>query len=138
MLNTPLTLLLVLGSSAGRYQWPSWGGPNGNFIVGARGLTATFADSPPRRLWERPLGDGYSSIVTDGARLYSMYRRGNEEVVIAVDPATGHTKWEYAYVAGFQTGMVMENGPGPHATPLVLGNHLYTIGVLGTMYSFDR
>jgi outer membrane protein assembly factor BamB len=138
MLNTLFTLLMVLGSSAGRYQWPSWGGPNGNFTVSAKGLTATFADSPPKRLWERPLGDGYSSIVTDGARLYTMYRRGNEEVVIAVDSATGLTKWEYAYDASFQPGMVMENGPGPHATPLVLGTKVYTIGVLGTMHSFDR
>jgi len=34
--------------------------------------------------------------------------------------------------------MVMENGPGPHATPLVFGDYLYTIGVLGRMHAFDR
>jgi outer membrane protein assembly factor BamB len=107
-------------------------------VVAGQGLPATFADSPPKHLWERPLGDGYSTIVTDGARLYTMYRRERQEVVVAVDPATGATQWEYAYDATFQPGMVMENGPGPHATPLVLGDYLYTVGVLGTMHAFDR
>jgi outer membrane protein assembly factor BamB len=106
--------------------------------VSGKGLPKAFADRPPKRLWQRNLGDGFSGIVTDGARLYTMYRRGGEEVVVAINPANGATRWEYAYEATFQPGMVMENGPGPHATPLVFGDYLYTIGVLGTMHAFHR
>lgn len=138
MLSAFLVLLLAGASGAATLDWPSWGGPNGNFAVDGQGLPRTFADGPPKQLWQRSLGDGYSSIVSDGALLYTMYRRGSEEVVVAIDPANGTTKWEYAYEAIFQPGMVMENGPGPHATPLVFGDYLYTIGVLGRMHALDR
>ena len=133
-------MLLVLAGAAGPSTpaWPAWGGPSGNFSVDGNGLPATFAAGAPKRLWQRNLGEGYSSIVTDGALLYTMYRRGHEEVVVAIDPVTGKTKWEYAYDAVFRPGMGMENGSGPHSTPLVLGNCVYTIGVLAKMHAFDK
>lgn len=139
MLNAFMALLLAFGSGDGAFDWPSWGGPNGNFVVDGRGLPASFAESAPKKLWQRRLGDdGYSCIVTDGSLLYTMYRRGRQEVVIAVDPADGATRWEYAYDAVFLQGMGMEHGGGPHSTPLILGNNVYTIGVLARMYAFDK
>ena len=143
MLNAIMALLLALASGAATPEWTSWGGPNANFTVDGTGLPASFAESIPKVLWQRSLGDGWSSIVTDGALLYTMYRRGDQEVVIALDPATGGTRWEYAYDAKFQPGMAMsgyhqEMGFGPHSTPLILNGYVYTIGVLGTMHAFDK
>jgi outer membrane protein assembly factor BamB len=138
MLRALMVLLLAGAASSSTPDWPSWGGPNGNFSVDGNGLPATFAAAAPKQLWQRKLGDGYSSIVTDGALLYTMYRRGNQEVVVAIDPASGATKWEYAYDATFRPGMGMENGSGPHATPLVFGNCVYTIGILAKMHAFDK
>jgi outer membrane protein assembly factor BamB len=137
MLSAFLVLLLTGASGCATPDWPSWGGPNGNFVVDGQGLPRTFADDPPKQLWQRSLGDGYSSIVSDGALLYTMYRRGGEEVVVAIDPANGSTKWEYAYDATFQPGMDMGEGPGPHATPLVFGDYVYTIGVLARMHALN-
>ena len=138
MLSALMVLLLAGATGSVTPDWPSWGGPNGDFSVDGKGLPATFATAAPKRLWQRNLGDGYSSIVTDGALLYTMYRRGHEEVVVAIDPAAGATQWEYAYDATFRPGMGMENGSGPHATPLVFGNCVYTIGILAKMYAFDK
>jgi len=115
------------------------GGPNGNFVVDGKGLPASFAENSPKRLWQRNLGDdGYSCIVADGKLLYTMYRRGNQEVVVAMNPADGATKWEYAYDATFLPKMGMEHGGGPHATPLIMGNSIYTIGVLAKMHAFGQ
>jgi outer membrane protein assembly factor BamB len=143
MLNAFIALLLAFASGAPTLDWSSWGGPNGNFAVDGQGLPASFGQGIPKVLWQRSLGDGFSSIVTDGALLYTMYRRGNEEVVVAIDPATGDTRWEYGYDATFQPGMVVagyhqEMGTGPYATPLIFDDHVYTIGVLGTMHAFDK
>jgi outer membrane protein assembly factor BamB len=91
-----------------------------------------------KQLWKRALGEGYSGIAADGAMLYTMYRTGNDEVVAALDAATGTTKWEYKYAAAFLPNMGMENGPGPHVTPLVLGDHVYTIGILARMHAFNK
>ena len=51
----------------------------------------------PTRLWSRPLGEGYSSILADGDLLFTMYRKDDDEVIIALDAATGATRWQYAY-----------------------------------------
>jgi len=140
MLSALMILLLTAAPGSPTSDWPSWGGPNGNFSVDGSGLPATFAAGPPKRLWQRNLGDGFAGIVTDGNLLYTMYRRGNDEVAVAIDPATGSTRWEYAYDATFPAAIVphMANGPGPHATPLIFGNSVYTIGALGRMHAFNK
>lgn len=81
---------------------------------------------------------GSSSMVVDGKRLYTMYRENDEEIVIALDAGTGKTAWEFRYPAAFLTGMNMKTGPGPHATPLVVDNRLYTVGVTGKLHCLDK
>jgi outer membrane protein assembly factor BamB len=139
MMTALVSLLLVASALPATPDWPAWGGPHGTFVVDAKGLPANFADNAPRRLWQRNLGDdGYSCIVTDGVLLYTMYRRANQEVVIAMNPADGSTKWEYAYDAIYRPNMGMEHGGGPHSTPLIMGNYIYTIGVLAKMNALDK
>jgi outer membrane protein assembly factor BamB len=89
-------------------------------------------------LWKRSLPFGSSSIAVDGARLFTMYRDGDNEVVLALDDATGKTVWEYRYPAPFLKGMNMNTGPGPHATPLVVGDRLFTAGVTGKFHCLDK
>ena len=43
------------------------------------------SDAQPRLLWTRQLGSGYSGIVARHDRLYTMYRRGKNEVVISLE-----------------------------------------------------
>lgn len=119
-------------------DWPQWGGPQRNFKVATTGLASSWPASGPRKLWSRPLGDGYSAIAAEGGRLYTMYHKGEQEVVIALDAATGKTLWEYAYAAPFWTEQDMSNGPGPHATPLVLGAYVFTTGVTGKLHCLDK
>ncbi len=119
-MKTPV-LGLVLGSLAfgAGLEWPQFGGPHRNFTADSTGLAASWPESGPKKLWSRPLGEGYSGIAVDGGSLYTMYRKGDEEVAIALDAATGKTLWEYAYKAP-GGGMALENGPGPHTTPLIV------------------
>jgi outer membrane protein assembly factor BamB len=118
-------------------DWPQYGGPRRNFMVDAK-VPSAWPASGPAKLWSRPLGEGYSEIVADGDRLYTMYRRGNDEVVVALDAKTGKTIWEQANPAPFRPGMGMENGGGPHATPLVMGDQLITVGILAYLQAFDK
>lgn len=124
--------------------WPQWGGPDRNFIVKASGLAESWPEGGPRRLWERPLGLGHSSIVSDGERLYTMYRPGKQisrrgpwesrERVIALDAATGKTLWEHEYES---EPMNFSFGAGPHATPLLAGNLLFTVGTNKQLHAFE-
>lgn len=123
--------------------WSRWGGPTGDFKVDVKGLASAWPESGPPELWDRELGDGYSAIVCDSERLYTMYRVEDEdknlhqEAVVALDPANGETLWEHRYDAPFEKGMSMEYGPGPNSTPLVVGDRLFTVGVTVKFHCLD-
>ena len=93
-------------------------------------------------LWRRPLGDGYSAIVSDGKTLYTMHRhstgaRDGREVVIALDAETGQTSWEYAYREPLSEKMNTDYGPGPLSTPLIAGDRLFAVGAMGKLHALD-
>lgn len=127
--------------------WTQWGGPSRNFTVADAGLADSWPEGGPPVIWSRPLGTGHSSIVVDDGRLFTMYREGNgraklgpwkvEEVVAALDAKTGKTIWEHAYPA--RTGYEdFSFGPGPHASPLVVGDRVFTIGTTQQLFAFDK
>ncbi|MGQ0733318.1 MAG: outer membrane protein assembly factor BamB family protein [Acidobacteriota bacterium] len=125
--------------------WPQWGGPSRNFIVESAGLADQWPASGPPVVWSRPLGTGHSAIVADEGRLYTMYRSGNgrarqgpwaaEESVIALDAATGATLWEHKYPSRRED---FSFGAGPHSTPLIVGERLFTIGTNKQLFAFDK
>jgi len=138
MIRIALSAVLCCLLPAASPEWGQWAGPNRNFRVPDRKLSSRWPDSGPRILWKRPLPFGSSSMVVDGKRVFTMYRDGDNEVVLAVASKTGKTLWEYRYAAPFLKGMNMKTGPGPHATPLVAGNRLYTAGVTGKLHCLDK
>jgi outer membrane protein assembly factor BamB len=132
--------LFCLGATALAQSpsWPQWGGPQRDFKSPAAGLAATWPATGPRRLWQRDLGEGYSAIAVEGGKLFTMCRKGEREVVIALDAATGKTVWEYAYDAPFWKEQDMSNGPGPHATPLVTEAYVFGAGVTGKLHCLNK
>jgi outer membrane protein assembly factor BamB len=130
-------------------SWRQWGGPNRNFTTDAKGLAEKWPDGGPPVLWTRPLGTGHSSILVDDGRLYTMYRVGNgrggggrsqgpwdaEESVISLDAATGKTVWEHKYPSRRED---FSFGAGPHSTPLIVGDRLFSIGTNKQMFAFDK
>ena len=136
-----LALVLSLTETAAQAQtsdWAQWGGPRRDFKSETRGLATTWPATGPRRLWQRELGEGYSAIAAERGMLFTMYRKGDNEIVVALDAATGKTVWEYSYAAPFSAEYDMSNGPGPHATPLVSGNMVFTSGATGKFVAVDK
>ncbi|HYE86165.1 MAG TPA: PQQ-binding-like beta-propeller repeat protein, partial [Vicinamibacterales bacterium] len=131
--------------SAANASWRQWGGPNRNFIVNSTGLADKWPEAGPPVLWSRPLGTGHSAILADEGRLYTMYRAGNgrakqgpweaEETVIAMDAASGKTLWEHKYPSRRED---FSFGAGPHSTPIIVGDRLFTIGTNKQMFAFDK
>ena len=134
---------LVLVLSGGRAwaqsaDWSQWGGPHRDFKSDATGLATSWPVSGPRRLWARSLGDGYSAIAAQGGKLYTMYRSGEQDVVVALDAGTGKTLWEYRYDAPFTSDYELEQGPGPRSMPLVIGNQVFAAGASGKLHCLDK
>jgi outer membrane protein assembly factor BamB len=119
-------------------DWAQWGGPHRNFTSDTKGLATSWPATGPQRVWQRELGEGYSAIAVERGMLFTMYRKGENEVVIALDAATGKTVWEQSYAAPFAPEYDMSNGPGPHATPLVTGNFVFASGATGKLHCLDK
>ena len=131
-------LLACVALQGASLEWPQFAGPHRNFTSDTQGLANSWPASGPKRLWSRELGEGYSGISVYGAALYTMYRRGTDEVTLAAATATGKTIWEHTENAAFRSGMAMENGPGPHATPLVTADAVYAVGILANLVCLDK
>ena len=125
-------------------EWRQWGGPSRDFIYDTTGLADGWSENGPPVFWSRPLGAGHSAIIAGGDRLYTMYRVAygqggsgpwsRDEAVIALDAATGETLWEHAYASDVQD---FDQGAGPHATPLLVGGRLFTLGTNKELHVFD-
>ena len=126
-------VVVCLMSTSALAQWPQWGGPNRDFKSDAKGLAAKWPDEGPKRLWSRSLGDGLSSIAMDDGKLFTMYRDGEDEVVIAIDAETGKTVWQKKYPAVVPEGVETRFGVGPRSTPTVFGDYVYTLGFAGML-----
>jgi outer membrane protein assembly factor BamB len=143
MIRFPVRAALVLlaalgcGGNANAQDWLQWGGPGRNFISDSKGLADSWPANGPRRLWTRTLGEGHSTVLVEKGKLYTMYRKGDQEVIVALEADSGKTIWEYAYDAPTR-GMDYSEGFGPHSTPLISGDVLYAVGALGSFHALDK
>ena len=119
-------------------SWTRWGGPEQNFRAPGARIAESWGEHGPKRLWARQLGDGYSTVLVEDGRLYTMYRAGDQEAVICLDAETGETIWEHRYDHDAAEGHVAQFGDGPRATPLIAGDRIYAIGVAGLMHSLEK
>ncbi len=140
-----ITLLaIVLAPSPARAQgdWLQLGGATRDFRVEGGQVAEEWQEDGPRELWRRPLGEGYSSVLVRGDTLVTMYREGDQEVVVALDAATGRTRWSHAYEAPLQHNGYVDvwlnaAGPGPYSTPLVADGSVFSVGIDGAFHALD-
>lgn len=117
--------------------WPQWGGPYGNFMTDSQGLAESWPFGGPPELWRRDLGEGYSAILEQDGVLYTHYRVGQREIVIALSAENGATLWEHSYPAATR-GWNIDRGAGPHATPAIAGERLFAVGLTGILHALRR
>ena len=133
---TVLLLVPVFLAPTTHAQWTQYGGPGQDFSVEDSGIAERWPDGGPRMIWSRKLGDGYSAILAEADRLYTMYRSGKNEVVISLDAKTGKTLWEYQYESTPLKGIDANYGKGPNATPLLADGRAVRIEQ-ATRYPWD-
>ncbi len=126
-------IFIMMANTAHAGDWPQWGGPNRDFKIETSGLADRWPEEGPKRLWSRPLGEGYSSIAAADGRLFTMYRDGEQDVIVSLRADTGKTVWDYKYAAPTVAEHKLDFGKGPNATPLLVGDRLITVGFTGKL-----
>jgi outer membrane protein assembly factor BamB len=65
-------------------------------------------------------------------------RQGQNEVMSALDAASGKVLWQTGYPAPFEMSKAAaRHGPGPKSTPVFANGRLYSIGMTGVVTAFD-
>ena len=117
-------------------DWPQWRGPTRDGVVGAA-LPAQWPEALTKR-WEIPVGTGHASPVISGNRVVVIAREGDQEIVRALDLASGKEIWRAAYPAPFTVNPAAQShGPGPKSTPAIAAGRVFTFGISGILSAFD-
>ena len=118
-------------------DYPQWRGPNRD------GSAAAFVEPEdwPQQLtrrWAVEVGTGYATPIIIGSRVYTFTRQDGDEVLSAIDTATGRIVWNTRYAAPYRTNAGTErHGPGPKSTPVFYDGKLYTLGIGGVVSAFE-
>jgi outer membrane protein assembly factor BamB len=135
--------------------WSQWRGARRDGVAFEKELLLDWPADGPERLWAVKGGKGYSSFAVFGDRAFTMWRDGNEEVVVCLDLADGARRWRFAYPCTYTS----DQGDGPRSTPtldreplaalsaaagpyaraaaVLPGDRLYTVGADGKFHCLD-
>lgn len=132
-----LVILFLAATAASAQEWTQWRGPARDGSVSAKNAPTAWPETL-QRTWRVEIGEGYSSPVVAGGRVFVHGRKDPEEIVASINLADGKVLWQQKYQAAFQKNQyAVEMAKGPNATPLVAGNRLFTLGVTGILNAWD-
>jgi outer membrane protein assembly factor BamB len=138
------TLLVIAGcgwmpAAAQRQStdWPQWRGSSRDGSA-AFSVPATWPEQLTLK-WKVEVGTGYAAPITIGDRVFAFSRQGEDEVMRALDAATGKTVWETKYNATYKPNPAAtgKHGTGPKSTPTYADGRLFSLGMSGIVTAFD-
>ena len=130
-------IMTVGASGAWAQDWPQWRGPERDGVAAGFDVPSDWPAALARQ-WSVEVGLGYATPVLIGDRIYQFSRQAGDEVMTAIDAATGETMWRTAYPAPFQMNpATMPHGPGPKSTPTYADGRLFAHGMTGAITAYD-
>jgi len=132
----PLFLAVVLSAATGD-DWPQWRGPHRDGALGSTSAPASWPEHLQLR-WKLTVGEGHSSPLLAGGRIFVFTRQQGKEVASAIDPPSGKILWQQSYPAPYKMNPAAErHGEGPKSTPVFHDGKLYTLGISGILTCWD-
>lgn len=136
-LSSVILFVLLSIQTISAQEWNQWRGPARDGSVSAKNSPAAWPKSF-HETWRIEIGEGYSSPIVSGDRVFIHSRRDPDEIVTAINLKDGKMIWQQKYPAAYQKNQyAVEMAKGPNATPLVIGNKLFTLGATGIFAAWD-
>lgn len=115
-------------------DWPGFRGAKRDGVLHSVKLDGDWQAHPPKALWRRRVGPGWSSFAVIGARAFTQEQRGDNEAVVCLDVNTGREIWAHEDKARFEEVVA---GAGPRATPTFDNGKIYALGGSGRLNCLD-
>ncbi len=117
-----------------RHDWPAFRGLERSGVSAGVHLSRDWQRHPPRLLWRRTIGAGWSSFAVVGRYCVTQEQRGTRETVACYELYTGRQCWAHDDRTSFQEGT---GGDGPRATPTIHKGRVYALGATGILNCLD-
>ena len=111
-------------------DFPQFLGPARNGVIADVTLARDWSVSPPRILWRRPVGLGYSGVAVFGNTAVTQEQHGDEELVVGYELSSGRQKWAVREPVRYDNPMA---GSGPRATPAIQNGRVFSVGGTGVL-----
>ena len=115
-------------------DFPQFLGQHRNGVVSGIKLNRDWDTHPPKLVWRRPVGAGWSGFAVVGNSAITQEQEGDWEKVVCYELHTGEIKWSHQDSARYNSPPA---GLGPRATPTISGNRVYTVGSTGILNCLD-
>ncbi len=115
-------------------DFPQFLGPQRDSRLLGPELRTDWSKFPPRRLWQREIGAGWSGFAAVNGYAITMEQRGPQEFVTCYVVETGEPCWGHAIEARHET---LFGAIGPRSTPTISGGLVYAFGATGVLRCLD-
>jgi outer membrane protein assembly factor BamB len=113
-------------------DWPQILGPQRNGVAEGEKLDKLWTGTKgPKEVWKMPVGSGLAGVAVSGRTTYVVHRKGDQELLEAVDALTGTKKWKATWPTDYRDTIAGDNGP--RCVPLVHEGHIYALGAAGNL-----
>ena len=119
---------------AGAGDFPQFLGAERNAHVIGVDLDRDWEQRPPRVVWRRPVGGGWSGFAVEGEAAITQEQHSAEERVVRYELSTGRMVWATREVAHYENALA---GAGPRATPTIHEGRVYAMGATGLLTVLD-
>jgi outer membrane protein assembly factor BamB len=115
-------------------SFPQFLGPTRSGVVPGVRLARDWSARPPRLVWRKPVGAGWSGFAIDRGVAITQEQRGPQEMVVAYDLLTGTPLWSHGDAVRYDSVIA---GDGPRATPTISGRYVAALGSTGLLNVLD-
>lgn len=102
--------------------------------LASRPMLTDWEKSPPKMLWKKPIGLGWSSFALLGDLGITQEQRGALECTVCYRLSDGEELWNHSEQARFHGAL---GGDGPRTTPTIDEGRVYVVGGTGLLSCLD-
>lgn len=115
-------------------DFPGFLGKDGKNQVDGVRIGTDWKSNPPKLLWKRDVGAGWSGFAVVNGFACTLEQRGSQELVTCYELASGRPCWSHAVQARHSSGL---GSVGPRSTPTIHSGKVFVQGSTGIVRCLD-